>query len=84
MTKKKDKNLNILRKKRSFKVKKRAFLIIFKRFSVAKNCLRPESAPSTSIPSKPSENRRCFDDFRGNRIYLVCLNSLNIRSKTWK
>ena len=31
--------------KRVFKVKQKAFFIIFKELSVAKNCLRPESAP---------------------------------------
>ena len=45
MTKSQDKNLNILRTKRTFKVKQKAFFIIFKGLSVAKNCLRPESAP---------------------------------------
>ena len=39
-----DKNLNILRTKRAFKVKQKAFFIIFKELSAAKNCLRPESA----------------------------------------
>ena len=43
MTKTQDKNLNILRTKRAFKVKQKAFFIIFKELSVAKNCLRPES-----------------------------------------
>ena len=40
-----DKNLNILRRKRAFEVKSKTFFIIFKGLSVAKNCLRPESAP---------------------------------------
>ena len=31
--------------KRAFKVKQKAFFIIFKELSVAKNYLRPESAP---------------------------------------
>ena len=31
--------------KRAFEVKQKAFFIIFKGLSVAKNCLRPESAP---------------------------------------
>ena len=31
--------------KRAFKVKQKSFFIIFKGLSVAKNCLRPESAP---------------------------------------
>ena len=40
-----DKKLNILRTKRAFEVKYEAFFIIFKELSVAKNYLRPESAP---------------------------------------
>ena len=40
-----DINLNILRTKRDFKMKKKAFFIIFKGLSVAKNCFRPESVP---------------------------------------
>ena len=40
-----DKNLNILRMKRAFAVKQKAFFIIFKGLSIAKNCLRPENAP---------------------------------------
>ena len=38
-----EKKLNILRTKIIFKVKEKAFFIFFKGFSVAKNCLRPES-----------------------------------------
>ena len=40
-----DKNLNILRGKRAFQVTLKVFFTIFKGLSVAKNCLRPESAP---------------------------------------
>ena len=40
-----DKNLNIVRTKGAFQVKLKAFFIIFKGLSVAKNCPRPESAP---------------------------------------
>ena len=39
-------NLKILRTKRTFKVRPKAFFINFKGFSVAKNCFRPETAPS--------------------------------------
>ena len=42
-----DKNINILRTKRAFKMKWKFFFIIFKGLSVAKNCVRPESAPLT-------------------------------------
>ena len=44
-----DKNLNIVRTKKAFEVKQKAFFIIFKGLSVAKNCLRPESVPE-SVP----------------------------------
>ena len=47
MTKNQDKILNILRTKRDFSVQEKAFLIIFKVLSVAKNCLRPESVPES-------------------------------------
>ena len=45
MAKYQDKNLNILRTKRTFKVKQKAFFITFKRVSVTKNYPRLESAP---------------------------------------
>ena len=35
--------------KRAFRVKKKAFFIIFKGLSVAKNCPRPESAAYFSV-----------------------------------
>ena len=40
-----DKKLNILRIERAFQVKLKAFFIIFKGLSAAKNYLGPESAP---------------------------------------
>ena len=40
-----DKNLNILRTKKAFKVKQNPFFIIFKEFSVAKTCFKPDNAP---------------------------------------
>ena len=40
-----NKNVNILRTKRAFNVKLKALFSIFKGHSVAKNFLRPESAP---------------------------------------
>ena len=43
--KRQDKNLNILRTKRAFEVKQKAFFIIFKGLSFAKNYLKTESAP---------------------------------------
>ena len=39
------KKLNILWRKRAFVVKQKEFFIIFKRLSVAKNCIRPETGP---------------------------------------
>ena len=38
--------------KRAFKVKQKAFFIFLKEFSVAKNCLRPESAPLRNYDMK--------------------------------
>ena len=35
--------------KRAFEVKQKAFFITFKGLPVAKNCLRPESAPLRSL-----------------------------------
>ena len=45
MTKYKNKNLNILRAKTAFEVKYVIFFIFFNGLSVAKNCLRHDSAP---------------------------------------
>ena len=45
MTKESRQKLNILRTKKVFDMKQKTFYIIFKGLSVAKNCLRPESAP---------------------------------------
>ena len=45
MAKYQDKNLNILRTERTFKVKQKAFFITFKRVSVTINHPRLESAP---------------------------------------
>ena len=45
MTKYKNKNLNILRAKTAFEVKYVIFFIFFNCLSVAKNCLRHDSAP---------------------------------------
>ena len=40
-----DKSLNILKTKRAFKMKQKAYFIIFKALRVAKTYLRPEKAP---------------------------------------
>ena len=45
MTEKSRKKLEYLENKKSFQGEIKAFFIIFKGFSVAKNCLRPYSAP---------------------------------------
>ena len=49
------KNLNILRTKRSFEVKCKAFFIIFQGLSVAKNYLRPESTYLSQDVSRSNE-----------------------------
>ena len=59
-TMKSDKNLNILKRKRAFKVKLKAFFIIFKGLSVAKNCLSPESAPLTFVSCKNRQKMKSF------------------------
>ena len=46
------KNLNILRTERAFKMKQKAFFIIFQGLSVAKNCLRPDTAFLTILAIK--------------------------------
>ena len=43
---------NILRTKRDFKMKYKAFFINFQGLSVDRNCLRPETAPLTILPIK--------------------------------
>ena len=45
MTKKSRQKFKYLENEKSFKVKQKAFFIIFQGFSIAKNCLRLESAP---------------------------------------
>ena len=47
LSKSQDKYLNILRTKSDFEVKQKALFIILKGLSVAKNCLRPDSEPSS-------------------------------------
>ena len=51
-----NKNFNILRTKRAFNVKQKAFLVIFVGLSISKNCLRSESALSNG--SKQHLNKR--------------------------
>ena len=36
------------------------------------------------LPLKSSESLWFSDNFRGYKSYLICLNSLNIRSKLWQ
>ena len=43
--------------KRAFELKQKAFFIIFKGLSIAKNCLRPESAPLNQLVFQ--ENKIC-------------------------
>ena len=46
------KNLNILKTKKAFKMKKKTFFIIFKGLSVAKYFFRPEVVPLTILAIK--------------------------------
>ena len=57
------KSLNILRKKRDFNLKQKGFFIIFKRLSVAKNCLRPDTAILTLIWVGVLGIRQDFQDY---------------------
>ena len=76
MAKYQDKNLNILRTKRAFKVKQKVFFIIFKGLSAAKNCLRREcvslklnllhNVPNNYYPINHSEH-----NFEGLNILKV-------------
>ena len=45
-----------MRTKRAFEAKQKAFFIIFKGISVAKTCLRPESAPLICFGRPPLEH----------------------------
>ena len=59
----KEKDLNILRIKTAFKVKQKVLFIIFEVLSVAKNCIRPESALLIK-----NENRCTKKIYRNPRI----------------
>ena len=71
-----DKNLNILRRKRAFKVNAKVFFIIFKGVSVAENCLRLESAPLTLIlkwtyPISFISSKKTLVAFSDSLIFIV-------------
>ena len=68
-----DKNLNILKTKRAFQVKQKVFFITFKGLSVAKNCLRPESAPLRPIFKKKTKkkNSETFKPHQGAALDLL-------------
>ena len=59
-------------------------------FWIARKWLSPDSAANIKriyqllFPLKWSENHRFSDDYRGNRSWLIRLNSLNIRSNFWR
>ena len=54
--------------KRAFKVKQKAFFIIFKGLSVGKNYLRPESPPLNLEPWRFGDHKLCR---RGNTAFLT-------------
>ena len=61
-----DQDLKILRTTRAFKVKLKAFSIIFKGLSVAKNCIRSENSIFIRRRSKVNEkdiSRKCVLNF---------------------
>ena len=49
ITKISEKNVNISRTKRAFNMKLKVFFVLFKGFSIVRNCLRPDSRPLTLI-----------------------------------
>ena len=63
-----------MRTKRAFKVKQKGFFIIFKGVSVAKNHLRPESAPLRNNMLKLKQSFRSTNN--GKRVCLMFLFSL--------
>ena len=66
-----DKNLNILKTRKAFKMKWKAFIIILIVLSVAKNCLRPESVPLRFH----GNNNRCGVTYACWDIFQVKWNS---------
>ena len=46
--------------------------------------LRNENVFGSEYESFNTINRRSSDDFRENRSYLICLDSLNIRKEIWR
>ena len=64
-----DKSLKILRTERAFKVKKKAFFIIYKGLSAAKNCLRPESASLTEMCNLRERNK---EEKRADQAHFQC------------
>ena len=63
-----NKNFNILKINRAFKVKQKAFLVIFLGLSISKNCLRSESALSNG--SKLYLNKRhCLKSIY---VFILC------------
>ena len=61
--------------KKAFKVKEKAFLIIFKGLSVGKNYLRPEYASLRTL-GKTILLLSCFLVLNSNGIHLVSLSSI--------
>ena len=84
MNEKSRQKFKYLEKRKGLKVKQKAFFIIFVVLSVAKNCLRPESAPFNAFlvnvpilhPLKTPENLRFSGVFRGYEMGTLARNGL--------
>ena len=75
MTKKsRQKRINILRTKRAFHVKQKAFSIIFKGLLVAKNCLRTKGAPLSLKDSKWKKIIFPFSNARDEHVQFTSLH----------
>ena len=70
MTKKSRQKVTYLEKKKAIKVKEKAIFCFFKELSVAKNCLRPGSAPSNYFVKDLTKN---------NLIFKIQVNAKNFR-----
>ena len=79
-----DKNVNILRTKRAFKVKWKAFFIIFEGFSFAKTCFKPDIAPLRDTLEKTLKvisDLNLFSKFQS--WWLTAIQKMNSKDKAF-
>ena len=83
--KSREKTLSILRTKSAFEVKWKAFFIIFKGLSAAKNGLKPESAPlidDGSEDEKAKDSKNCFIKRKLKfENYKNCLEAIQLKNE---